>query len=91
MGTSEILLLAISLISISVYFNNFLECVPNEFVADSLPAYRFWYVGLTTSAGLDCLDGDIVDLTKVSPVNVEVQKNGNAVVTIPNPSTGRSL
>ena len=39
MGTSGILLIAISPTSIFAFFNNFLQCIPKESVADSLSAY----------------------------------------------------
>ena len=41
MGTSGLLLRAISLTSIFASFNNFLQCIPKESVADSLFLYRF--------------------------------------------------
>ena len=44
MGTSGILLIAISPTSIFAFFNNFLQCIPKESVADSLSAYRIWYL-----------------------------------------------
>ena len=50
MGTSGILLIAISPTSIFVFFNNFLQCIPKESVADSLSAYRIWYLGLNTTS-----------------------------------------
>ena len=68
MRTSGILLIAISPTSIFAFFNNFLQCIPKESVADSLSAYRIWYLGLNTNHKLDSLDwllvwGYTVELT----------------------------
>ena len=41
-GTSGILLIAISPTSIFAFFNNFLQCIPKESMADYLSAYRIW-------------------------------------------------
>ena len=43
MGTSGILLIAISLIYFFAFLNDFLQCIRKEFVADSLSVYRLWY------------------------------------------------
>ena len=50
MGTPGILLIAISPTSIFAFFNNFLQCIPKESVADSLFAYRIWYLRLNTTS-----------------------------------------
>ena len=50
MGTSGILLIAISPTSIFASFNNFLQHIPKESVAESLFAYRCWYLGLNTTS-----------------------------------------
>ena len=49
-GTSGILLIAISPTSIFASFNNFLQCIPKESVADSLSLYSSWYLGFNTTS-----------------------------------------
>ena len=49
-GTSGILLIAISPTSIFSSFNNFVQCIPKESVADSLFLCSSWCLGLNTTS-----------------------------------------